>query len=1099
MVAFRAPPSAPGHLEVVLSLGAAPNTTSTLASKAGWWDHHVLLRYGGVYNVTTLTRVNDAATVGGTVMRLTSPGFALPPGGAVSATAYTYPVPLPATYAALLDAPVVQHAMTVFHLVSLDRSGNAIPGGMDACAQTAASGGSSMALFGPTSPVPVNCRRAAWAASAITAVYRGTAGGVGTMDVPLPHGSGVGVSILAQLIDVIPAWDAAGGMGAPDLVPAKRIARNTTVGVGGVGADEPLVFSYALPRLSSTLCSSDPSLTACVSSRVFVIDTWLSSVANAPITIRADNMGVEETGACTTAGYGNGGAGGTLTLTVTLTPAGAYQPPQGTLYNVIPSLGSALPKSKDGAAAYPNCSFVVGTSGKMPNIATGRYGLRLTAASAGGNRVSELLPADGQALGFTCGAGYFALFGNLCRSCSGMQGVTCPGGSVSAWDGTAAGEGSLAAPIIPGAGWYNFMGAEASGCPFGTPSSQRPTGSGVCIVQCPFAPGCTGGNVCAAGYVSEPPAYACSKCSGGYSRVDATLCGSASPALTSSDGSCVQDAVCSAGGGKLSLPASGGNGEYRCTCEAGPAATPSTTPSPSTTPGPATATGTASAAVVGSATPTPSTTATSSGSASPSGTATPSASPSPSPSAPPTTCADGVKSEGETDVDCGGGRASGGCTRCGSGLRCVSSTDCIGEGGGAASDAVCDSASGRCADVRLGYTFWASHLRSTNPALAASPNAPTHTVFGLHFNVSLAPLSVANATLALSPLGLDVFASALSSVAAVALGSSPGVDGHSLTVLSAAVTVSRVTRGRGAPSPFNASITVYVMVGPASGANSTWHSAVTRAGDAGVLSASTLGSRLATRLSTRAGLGAEESAWASAASSPSFLLASTSAVGAPSTLPVLTSVEAAAAAAPPRAGGGSSAAAPVIVLLLLGGYAYAMYCLRTTGEFCGQRRKRVATCCGVWPLDARVAAEQRERHAERRGRKGVGSTTLEASMKYLQSASPLGGGGGQGPLSGPSASAHKPAPRLHDPLSPFERYGVEAGGGGKAGGSSLTSAPSFKKQNFGPSPIGGGSSRVLATPQAARSSTSLTAAASYRSAFPYQRSPGGAYSQGTGV
>lgn len=396
LVAFRVPPSAPGFREVVIATGGSGGTGSYGAlqtSMSNWWDYSVLLRYGiDDFRITSAIQNWDAPTLGNGIsnvsstLSLSGPAFASPSSASLDPSlplsSYSFPMSIPPTLAALASLPPLLFSMMVFQIGGVS--------GVDACAQSSASAGSAFAavssyLTQTAVPVPAKCVPTTWSTTGTSVVI--TYGvNSGTVVVLLPAGNGLNISVTPWLFDAIP--DRAVG----NAIKVVRFTPDVSLGVFP-GLNGKLQYSYAAPRLTGSSGLSPRSIS---------INTWLSTVSKR-LTISLDlNGGAEETAGCLT-----GTGMPSMSISVSFIPASAgWDTPVGGLYTMTPTTGSVLPKTK--GTVPSNCSSIQGTFGFIPNLAVGRYGVRVTVSSSAGVRIGETLTNDGVAI--TCSSGFY---GNL--------------------------------------------------------------------------------------------------------------------------------------------------------------------------------------------------------------------------------------------------------------------------------------------------------------------------------------------------------------------------------------------------------------------------------------------------------------------------------------------------------------------------------------------------------------------------------------------------------------------------------------------------------------------------------------------------------------
>jgi hypothetical protein len=616
LIAFRVPPSSPGFREVVVSTGGGSGSGALQTTITSWWDYSVLLRYGlSDFRITSAVPNWEASTLGNGVLNISStlslsgPAFASPSSASLDPplplSSYSFPMTIPPTLAALAALPPLQFSMMVFQI------GGSL--GVDACAQTSASAGSAFAavssyLTQTVVPVSAKCAPAIWSTTGSSVTISSSGITSGTALIALPAGNGLNISVIPWLYDALP--DRAIG----NAIKVVRFSPDVAVGLfPSSSTNGKPQYSYASPRLSASGLSP----------RSISVNTWLSTVSKR-LTVSLDLHG----GAEETAGCSSGSGMPSMSLSVSFLPAqGGWDNPVGGLYTMTPTSGSILPKTK-GSAPNSNCSSILGTFGFMPNLAVGRYGVRVTISSTAGVRIGETTASEGIAI--TCSSGFYGNSGKLCSSC--VSGANCPGGN-SSWDAL-----DLSAPIYSPPGFWNFFGPYGTSCPPNTPLAQRPTGRDVCIAPCLPSAACGGANLCSSGYISAPPsAIACGKCDVGFARVNPSNCLAASyPTMISLNGTCVSTSTCNSASG-IVWTSTGVNGENECVCSSGgtpPSSSPSPTNSdlPSTTPS-----GTASSyqtpSMTPTQTPTPSPTPTSSLSFGASSSNTPTGSTSPKSSA----------------------------------------------------------------------------------------------------------------------------------------------------------------------------------------------------------------------------------------------------------------------------------------------------------------------------------------------------------------------------------------------------------------------------------------------------------------------------------
>lgn len=941
LVAFRAPPACPGLREVVISTGGVPGEgpvviTSMTGKNA--WDIDVLLRYGGAqFRVDTLTGpVNDVSTSGTTTLTLTGPAFALSSSCGIASSSS-----MPASYSASLTMPPPAWAMQMVHIANADAAGTVVPQGMDVCAQAPWSAQSPFAqeltfMSGPPA-VPGPCQAAAWTGLKRVDISYGAGGAA---QITIPAGNGVNIRLMAYVYDAVRS-SATG-------VSVQRWATDGTA----ASTSTPLSFSYGPPVLSAVDCGTGAWPSMCLTRRLFsVVSPGQPLQTNFELFLRAQNMGSEEVGGCTT------GGGAFITLQAAFEPLNSsYARYPGGDDKLVSTGGGFLPKTFTGATA--DCSQVVGTSGYIPTMAVGRYGIALTATSPAGTRVGRLPASDGVA--YTCGAGTYGKVGQICATCLTGTIGNCPGGPTSLVAGQLPAESALDAPIRAASGLYNYDGPRAAACPPNTPVANRPAGRDVCIAPCTPRDACAGANNCNPGYEDVPGVWGCSKCASTYVRVIAHVatCVGAASALVGVNGTCRLATDCTAVGGLVNAPLPGGNGENVCSCVPAASSTPTST---------ATAAAGASSSSTVSASPSP---------AGPTITATP------TPTIPSNTCSNGVQNTGETDVDCGGA-----CQRCSLGNKCRVSSDCRGEN----SEVVCSASTALCTDVRAGAAYWNSQVASHPVKHTITQLAVT---FRLNFTLVNTTGSAALSDFALSPPGLDGLSRGVAAAVLTRLETPSGAGNVPwITVSTVRVegTVSEVLRVGSQTRPSaqarrlsgtlpvftqNASVAILVILSPTRSASLEWATEVRDAITQGALDATAMMTGITAALSNSAEWSTILRSQPRGTSPLTVPPARSSSVTA--LLPVV-SVEAAAAGAAPPAGpsAGGAVGAVIVVVLLVVGAGFVFYVLRTNGEFAGFRMRYFATVCGLWPLHPKVVAQVRMRRPQKKAKT---TTTAESYL-----------------------------------------------------------------------------------------------------------------------
>ena len=325
-------------------------------------------------------------------------------------------------------------------------------------------------------------------------------------------------------------------------------------------------------------------------------------------------------------------------------------------------------------------------------------------------------------------------------------------------------------------------------------------------------------------------------------------------------------------------------------------------------------------------------------------------------------CTNGRRDGLETGIDCGGGAAGSGCPACGAGVPCKFSTDCARSG---QAPLVCVNATLTCTSQALGSSFYAP----TSAAPAAQ--AP----LALDFWLTLSGAGVAKD--AVSAGGLDILTAAMLSASAGAYAS-PKLGSISITAAACAarcvwvsgsqrrlnqlIAAAAAARMLSASPPPNltGTIVLTLLLTPSGGTAAQAFAALQPAlSGSGELAPARLLPQLAAALSSSTSTFAGAVAWRAAARTPGTLavqpaqaatllapaaLATTEAVGRWGAPPAAGGAGAAAGGG----GGGASAAGAGIVIglvALVGGFA--MYRLRTTGEFLGVRNKLVGTLGGL--------------------------------------------------------------------------------------------------------------------------------------------------------
>ncbi len=323
-------------------------------------------------------------------------------------------------------------------------------------------------------------------------------------------------------------------------------------------------------------------------------------------------------------------------------------------------------------------------------------------------------------------------------------------------------------------------------------------------------------------------------------------------------------------------------------------------------------------------------------------------------------CSNGRRDGLETGIDCGGGAAGSGCPACGAGVPCKYSTDCARSG---QAPLVCVNATLTCTSQALGSSFYA----------APAAQAP----LALDFWLTLSGAGVAKD--AISAAGLDILTAAMLNASAGAYAS-PKLGNISITAATCAVrsvwatgvqrrlqqliASAAAARALSASPPPNltATIVLTLLLTPSGGTAAQALAALQPAlSTSGELSPTRLLPLLAAALSSSTATFSAAEAWRAAARTPGTLAvqpAQAVALLAPAALATTEDVGrwgappaaggAAAGAGAGGGGGGASAAGAGIVIglvALVGGFA--MYRLRTTGEFLGVRNKLVGTLGGL--------------------------------------------------------------------------------------------------------------------------------------------------------
>jgi len=320
-------------------------------------------------------------------------------------------------------------------------------------------------------------------------------------------------------------------------------------------------------------------------------------------------------------------------------------------------------------------------------------------------------------------------------------------------------------------------------------------------------------------------------------------------------------------------------------------------------------------------------------------------------------CTNGRRDGLETGIDCGGGAAGSRCPACGAGVPCKFSTDSARSG---QAPLVCVNATLTCTSQALGSSFYAP--------TSAAPLA-------LDFWLTLSGAGVAKD--AVSAGGLDILTAAMLSASAGAYAS-PKLGNISITAAACAarsvwvsgsqrrlnqlIAAAAAARMLSASPPPNltGTIVLTLLLTPSGGTAAQALAALQPAlSGSGELAPARLLPLLAAALSSSTSTFAGAVAWRAAARTPGTIAvqpAQAATLLAPAAL--ATTEDVGRWGAPPAAGGagaaagggggGASAAGAGIVIglvALVGGFA--MYRLRTTGEFLGVRNKLVGTLGGL--------------------------------------------------------------------------------------------------------------------------------------------------------
>jgi hypothetical protein len=980
-IAFRAPPSWPGFREVIISVGGGIGSTGvaqTSLSSTSWWDYSVLLRYGTDLRITSAIQEWNAQTNGGSELILTGPAFSTPSATLVdspsSLLSYTFPMSIPSTLSLLATMPPFSFTMMVFHI-------GAGSGGVDVCSQPISSVESAFANIGAylsqtAVPVPSKCIPTNWNPSKILTSITPSIG-IGSARISIPAGNGLNISLQGWIYDAYP--DRITG----NVMKVIRWGLEITPGIFPNG--QTIQFSYASPTIFG-----DTGLVP----RSIAIGTSLSTVTTRITLTLTSNGGAEETVGCS---IGQGMP--SMSLLVSFIPSqSGYENPIGGSYNMIPTTGSILPKTK-GAIGSQNCSSILGTFGYPPNLAIGKYGVRITTISSSGNRIGETRTNDG--ISITCASGYYGKLGTICSRC--LTGASCPGGNIS-FDAV-----DLNSPIFAPIGFYNYFGTSASLCPANTPIAQRPVGKDVCIAACVPSSSCLAANVCAIGYATVPSG--CVKCDVGYSRVNPSNClpTSSYPTMISLNGTCISPSTCTSASGSVWF-GTGINGEDECVCSGGATPpSPSSTPtiSNSNTPTPTLSVvsssipsssplssfqGSSISSASNSITPTSTNTVTISITPTTSQIYSPGSIPSSTSSSSPSsssrinspsqtlseTCDDGIKNSKESDIDCGG--QSRECLKCALGQDCLATTDCESS---LSFETICSSSSLKCLDTRLSSSFWDSRQNRTS-----SSTIKSHLVFSTLFNATNIPKDC------VSGVGVAHFSQAFTTTITQLL-STDGLGIDKILIVAVPVSLTRLNSHRtstgtsirrqlevfdGRRDFVNISLLLKIVIGPSLKAPMSWRTSSEWSKDVttsvtrnGLLSISSVLSKLKTLLilETNSTFRTEsnktntisriEYAWANVS-----LSSSSSSLSSFTMLPIvlssgvlesLISVEAAAAilAASQKSKGPiidiGIIIAICLIILIVCFIMYLFWKLRTEGViFGGWKCKSFATVCGFWPL-----------------------------------------------------------------------------------------------------------------------------------------------------